>query len=335
MKKRRLLLFLCSLLLFTGCSSYTELNDLGIISCLGIDYQDDHYLLYVNIIDGVKEEMTVERAISSFHGEGKTIEEAMEKIYLKSGKKLYLSHMNLLLLTDQAVQVKTEEILNSFLKNPESRNQFQIAYLNHLSLEELFDKEDLEKEITDLIANNELETGFTSSIDFESFVEDLLLDQTAFLPSISKKEQLQIDGTLFIEKNQPKRLLDEEESVLLSFLKNTITKTRIGGIPVFSNLTLLRSEKNKVIIEVQSSILEEHKKEFERILPEKLNAFLQDSIARGEDLGKFREFIRRNDYTYYQNNRRNLLERLTFDIHVHTTTLQSEIYRKEVFSREK
>ncbi len=50
MKKIILLLF--SILLLTGCSSYTELNDLGIVNLLGIDYKDNNFEVYVKVLEG-------------------------------------------------------------------------------------------------------------------------------------------------------------------------------------------------------------------------------------------------------------------------------------------
>ena len=52
--KKYLLLIISILLVMstTGCSSYTELNDLGIVSLLGIDYKNNNYQVYVTIMKG-------------------------------------------------------------------------------------------------------------------------------------------------------------------------------------------------------------------------------------------------------------------------------------------
>ena len=67
MKKIWILLIIIPLI--TGCSSYTELNDLGIVSLLGIDYQNNKYQVYVTIIEGKQDDGTLEKEQTFFHSE--------------------------------------------------------------------------------------------------------------------------------------------------------------------------------------------------------------------------------------------------------------------------
>ena len=48
MKKIKYLVLLFPFFILTGCTSYTELNELGIVSLLGIDYQYQKYHIYIN-----------------------------------------------------------------------------------------------------------------------------------------------------------------------------------------------------------------------------------------------------------------------------------------------
>lgn len=87
--KIKLLTIFFLLLLCTGCHSYTELNDLSIVSVIGIDYQNSEYQLVVNVIDGSLDDKEIEKEITTLECKQSSLEEAFHDIYLKSNKKLY------------------------------------------------------------------------------------------------------------------------------------------------------------------------------------------------------------------------------------------------------
>ena len=50
---KKILIILPLLFIITGCNSYIELNELGIINIIGIEKYNNNYKLYTSIIDNV------------------------------------------------------------------------------------------------------------------------------------------------------------------------------------------------------------------------------------------------------------------------------------------
>ena len=183
---KKILILILAIFCFTGCNSYTELNDLSIVSTIGIDYQDNKYLLMISTIDGKKQDNSIEKKIITYESKKSNLEEAFQEIYLKSDKKLYLSHLDLLILTKNAINQKLPEIINNFLENNEYRNNFDVAYLDNYSLSDFKEDNILAETINNLIKTNQKETGFTNTKDFETLLKELLIDKNSYLPTDRK-----------------------------------------------------------------------------------------------------------------------------------------------------
>ena len=115
------LFLLVTTLLLTGCS-YLELNDLAIASAVGIDYQDNNFILTAQIMD-VKNNNSgnSEPGAIIYTGKGKTIAEATRNFYLKYPKNIYFEHLEMMILSKEAVNNKLEDIFDYFIRSPEAK----------------------------------------------------------------------------------------------------------------------------------------------------------------------------------------------------------------------
>ena len=48
---KKILIIILTLLLCTGCYDYKEINDLAIISAIGVDYENDEYVITLEILN--------------------------------------------------------------------------------------------------------------------------------------------------------------------------------------------------------------------------------------------------------------------------------------------
>ena len=85
---KKIILLFSLIFIFTGCSSYTELNELNIVDTLGIDYVDNKYYLFMNVVDGSLENDEIEEKFITYQTNGDTLEECFHEIYLQSPKSL-------------------------------------------------------------------------------------------------------------------------------------------------------------------------------------------------------------------------------------------------------
>ena len=116
----------------TGCWNYRELEDLLIVSALGIDSNEDGFDISVEVINdkmvsGGEQSggsSSEETQIVVYSSKAKTIREAIDKIILESPKRLYLGHMNLLVISEDIAKKGINEFLDYFMRDTEIRKTF-------------------------------------------------------------------------------------------------------------------------------------------------------------------------------------------------------------------
>lgn len=106
MKKILLILFLLPLY---GCYNYIELNELGVVSLLAIDYQENEYKINLEIRENKKEEHETSKIYKST---GSSLDEAIQNAGLSLNKTLYFVDIDILMLSTNAVNEKLDAILD-------------------------------------------------------------------------------------------------------------------------------------------------------------------------------------------------------------------------------
>lgn len=130
MKKIIILMFT---LLLTGCWNYRELDDIAIVSAISIEKNDDNFDLSVQIMNakkGAAEGGSTTSSSSSpvtvLYTTGKTVHEALRSVVLQSPKKLYIGHMEVLVIDEKVAYHGLHDIIDFFMRDPESRKQFKV-----------------------------------------------------------------------------------------------------------------------------------------------------------------------------------------------------------------
>lgn len=111
MKRVLTLLSMLSLLL-SGCWDNKEVQDINYITALGIDYKDNKYIIYVQMLDFAtiaKQESskpTEKAPIWVGRGTGTTLTEALIDLYTSSQQRVSWGHVTALVLTESVLQPK-------------------------------------------------------------------------------------------------------------------------------------------------------------------------------------------------------------------------------------
>lgn len=303
-----------SILLFTGCTSYTELNNLSIVSTLGIDYQDNQYHLVISVIDGEIDDNSIQKNLTIYESTDDNLEGAFQDIYFKSSKRLYLSHIDLLLLTENAINEKLPNIITNFLENNEYRNNFSVVLLKDANLLEFMQGEIQAEEVNNLLKTNQKETGYSKVRDFETILKDLLIDKNTYLPTILyEEEKIVLGGFTLIKDYQTTDLLDKKESILLNLLTNSIEKSYLNQNNIYENQTLITSRKNQIHIRLITTT--DNKNSFKEETKKEIESFLKKYQQKNYDILKLCEMVRKNNYSYYKNEK-DLLSKLQFEIEI-------------------
>ncbi|TCZ74011.1 Ger(x)C family spore germination protein [Paenibacillus albiflavus] len=139
MLKRSLLCLMVTLLIFvSGCWNSRELNALAIAVGMGIDKVGDQYKVSVQIVvpnevagkkGGISTPVVLKQAT------GRTIFEALRKITTVSSRKIYVSHLRILVFGESLAREGIGKVLDFLSRDPEMRQDFFIVVARQTSAE--------------------------------------------------------------------------------------------------------------------------------------------------------------------------------------------------------
>lgn len=121
--KKIIIIIIC--LMLTGCFNYKELNNYAIVTGLSIDKSDNGYEISALITNAIKENEN-KTNISVVSGKGKSIYSAIKDINLKIPKELYLSHLNVIIISEEVAKDGMKPILDYLVREPESHQSYYL-----------------------------------------------------------------------------------------------------------------------------------------------------------------------------------------------------------------
>ena len=224
---KKVLLILLSIFLLSGCYDYNEIEDLVIISGILIDYDNNIFKLTTEIIVNDKETKVIKT-------EGESIEECLSKISKILNKDIFISHLKVLLLTDNII-INNIDYYDYFLRNTKSKMNFYVYYVSDKYKDEVLNiyKEEIIpiyiKDMTDY--NNKLFSSSSSLSFLDLIYKNKEYGIEPLYPSISIKENndekvLYLDSLVAFKKDK-KIVLNDDNGIYYNMLTNNLGKTII------------------------------------------------------------------------------------------------------------
>jgi len=220
MKKFLLLFFI---LFLTGCSSYTDINNIAVVSSIGVDFKDNEYLVYFNILSS---NTLNEKEI--YQESCKDLDKCLEELNNNISKRLYLTHLDLLVLSDSLNKNNIMEVFEFFLKQKSSRNSFSVIVLDKIN--ENFFKFD-SKDINNMIELSINNTGLVNKVTLDNIIKDILNFNISYIPYLEYDEKLEIVGYKSIYSTN--KILSSLDSISINLIMNKINNFSI----VIDNVT--------------------------------------------------------------------------------------------------
>lgn len=223
-----LLLFMCS-----ACYNYREINDLAIVGAIGIEKDNNNFVVTTQVANIKKTESEGDSSnnakIIVYKGKGKTIEDALNNITKKTSKSLFYSHMKILILDDDIIKNDLKNTIDFLARNIETDLNFNIitSTQNKPSeiLEILTPTEPLPSNYLEtLLKRNEKISGNILSVTFEDLLSSVLsYGKTPVLTNIKINGNIKdYNKTDNLNKTIPSTLL--ESNNLVAFKDNKIIK---------------------------------------------------------------------------------------------------------------
>ena len=177
MKKVILLIFLT--FICTGCYNYKELNELGIVSAMGISKDGDLYNLDIqllNVLDSEKSGLN-KSPITVISGQGETIFEAARSMNRKTSKVFFLADVDYVFLDQSVLNDGLDEIMDFLIRDTRlSLNFLVVTSTENKSLDILssishFDTNSANN-LYDAVMNSEIRYGGINSLHVRELINN-------------------------------------------------------------------------------------------------------------------------------------------------------------------
>lgn len=238
------------LLISSGCYNYKEINDMAIVSSIGIDKdnKNDKYIVSAQIMNSKESEDSEDSQITVYTKEGDTVHEALRNITLKSPRKLYGNHLSKIVLSEEVAKEGIDNILDIFNRITEVRNEFIITIVKEDKasdvLKVLTTTESIPAEYVKLsLKIADKTSGLTYATKLDEFISLYLkkgIDPVVPVLKIDKKEKkgttinnitttnpiskIVIEDLAVTNKGKLETYLKNEEIIGYNFLRNQIQK---------------------------------------------------------------------------------------------------------------
>jgi spore germination protein KC len=224
----------------TGCWSAREINELAFVLSIGLDKAGDGFKVTAQIARTDTHSKTPsggggadkEKPFWVVSSTGKTIFEAIRNMASISSRRIFWSHIKVIIISEQLAKSNTFEIFDFFSRNPELRLRTLVAVtpgkaenlLMFKTLMEIDPSFYMEK----IIENMSL-TGKTYRIMLKDFLEDYLdpyanpVVSRIFIDESQSEPVMKIEGAYVFDGNRLAGLLNGMETRGLLWLKNEIS----------------------------------------------------------------------------------------------------------------
>ncbi len=184
------------IILFTGCYNYRELNQIALTSAIGIDQTEEgDYLVTVQVLNTQKQGSDTnfsgnQSKFILYQQKGPTLQHALRTIIFESPRRLYVNHLNLLIISEKVAKESIEDILDFFARNTEFRKDFLVVLSREEDPDEVMQiltpLETLNsKNIRDSLMSDIKFYGVATKVTFENLLESYLNKKTNIvLPTI-------------------------------------------------------------------------------------------------------------------------------------------------------
>ena len=226
MKKYLILLilpfFLCS------CYDYNELNDLAIISGVGIDYKNDNYTVTFEILSTKKEgDSSGATKTYSVSAKGKTIPEAFRNNGNNMDKVSYFDHVEVVVISEEVAKHHLEEVSEYIIRSAKFRNEVYLTIAKNNTAKEIITTTSKEKPvasnfIVDLLEHSNNTSSAAYYTPFTKTLSAILTpgeDAITSVLSLDDKEII-LNGMAIFKDFKLVTILDNHEASIMNLLNN-------------------------------------------------------------------------------------------------------------------
>lgn len=224
---KKIIILIISLILLSGCYDYDEINDLGIISAIGIDYKDENYIVTLEVLNDQSDKES--GSISSYTktAKSKTLAKAIEKASDLIADKANYTHVKLMILGDTIINDKFQTIVDYFIRSTYFRENFYVVSAIDTEPQNILENKSKENPVASttiisLLKSNEYSKNSSVLKTFDEILSEILTfgKDTCFSNIALNDEQFLVDGLIIFDEYEKKDKLNNEEATIYNILTN-------------------------------------------------------------------------------------------------------------------
>ena len=221
---KKVIILILSILLLSGCD-YKELNNLGIITMITLDYKDNSYIANVELLNINKDSNKKSIIIK---GNGKTLDKALNNAESDSEYIFNYSHLYTIIISDSLATKKQREIDDYLIRNKDLRKDFLIFYSSdiHNILKYKTNMSNSIGESIFNIVNNSKSTFLTSK--YREIIHSRLNKSSYLIGNIENKNNTFKFNNYYLFTNNKKVIIDKEYAFLYGLLNNKVKTFNIN-----------------------------------------------------------------------------------------------------------
>lgn len=214
MKIRNIIFILITSLFLTGCWNYNELNKYSIVTGMAIDYKDSEYEVSM-LISNTSQAEDADSKVVILSGKGKSIFQAIKDVGLISPKELYISHLSIVVVSEDVAKNGLDDLLDFLLREPQAKDNFYLTIAKDCKAKDtLAILNPLESFPSQGIADN---ISLTSHLQGSVAVVDFTTISKNY---INKGKELSLNGLVTIGDIEDGTKVEEQQnSILKAYVK--------------------------------------------------------------------------------------------------------------------
>ena len=249
--------------LFNGFSNLREITDLAIVTIMGLDVDENGtYTATIEIIDGDKEDSS--KTIVEF-ATGNSIQEAIRNIIDKTQKRLYLAHLETLIVSEKIAKDGLDNIVDFFIRDNDGSNNFYLFISKDVEAREIINKASEEKiSMLDLLKSSEKYRGNGNTKTLSKIIQEEMKEGRDICVNscgIVDKE-INIAEMAYFRGWKMQGYMSEDESILYNILDNNVSSPIIKTgededmiiVEIVTSKTNIKLKDDKFLIEVEMNV---------------------------------------------------------------------------------
>ncbi len=299
---KKIIIIILSCFLLCSCYDYRELNDMSIVSAIGIDYVDNLYVVSLEITKSTKDGSSNEIKTSNVKGYGTNINEAFNDAKGMADKLIYMEHVEVLVVSEKVAKKGISTLLEYVIRDTTINNNYFMVVTDNI--DNIVGKSIKEDSSSELITNTIESYGDNTKWDnLDSIASNLMNKyQDIALPYvILNGDVLEYKKIAFFNNDKMVDLIDnkiynfvkldtigigfnDNENSIDIYKKNVeykVNKDKIDiNIKAYGTIKEVNSETN-LMDEASYKKLEDN---FKGIITSEVNNFISDTKKNDSDL---------------------------------------------------